>query len=148
MVLDRASCDLDIIERDGVIGELLIIFVPLACDQDDVARLSECDCAINRLRAIDHFFIATRAKAFLNLDDNRVRVLFARIIGGDNRVISMSIHYFAHQRTLFPVAIAAAAKNYNQSMRLEFPQSLEDVLERIRCVRVIDKNLELSLRRN
>jgi hypothetical protein len=40
MVLDGASRDLNIIERDGVIRELLITFVPFACDQYNVARLA------------------------------------------------------------------------------------------------------------
>jgi hypothetical protein len=32
MIFDRAARDLDVIEWDGVICELLIIFVPFACD--------------------------------------------------------------------------------------------------------------------
>ena len=40
MIFERAARDLDVIERDGVIGEFLIVFVPFAGDQNDVARLA------------------------------------------------------------------------------------------------------------
>ena len=122
--------------------------MPLARDQHNVARLCERDCATNRLRSIGNFHITIRSKAFFDLRDDRVRIFFARIIGRDDSVVSMSIHDFAHQRTLLPIAIAAAAKNDNQAMRFEFPQSFENIAERIRCVRVIDENLKLSFRRN
>ena len=72
MVLDRAPRDLNIIERDGVIRELLIIFVPFARDQHNVARLRQRNGAINRLRSIDNFFIMSRAKTFFDLGDDRV----------------------------------------------------------------------------
>jgi len=39
MVLDCAARYLNIIERDGVVCELLIVFVPFARDQHNVARL-------------------------------------------------------------------------------------------------------------
>ncbi len=41
MIFDRTPRDLNVVERDGVIGELLIIFVSLARDQHNVARLRQ-----------------------------------------------------------------------------------------------------------
>src|SRR5207249_2683869 len=93
----------------------------------------------------DNFLITTQPKAFFDLLDDCVRVFFARIVGSNDRVISMSIHHFAHQRTLLSVAIPATAKNDNQTMRLEFSQRFENVPERIRRMRVIHENLKLSL---
>src|SRR6266480_1171856 len=148
MILDRAPRDLNIIERDGVIGELLITFVPFACDQDDVARLRQHNGAANRRHSIDNFFVMSRAKTFFDFSDNDARIFFARIIGGDNRIISMPIHYFAHQRTLLAVTIAAAPENDNQPMRFEFTQSFKNIPKGVRSVCVIDENLELSLRWN
>src|SRR5256886_4490119 len=55
MVFDRAPRDLNIIERDGVIGELLITLVPFACDQHNVARLRQRNGAANRRHSIDNF---------------------------------------------------------------------------------------------
>src|SRR5437868_11548167 len=78
MILDRTSRDLNIVERDGVICELLIIFVPLAGDQDNVARACQLNGAINGLSAIDNFFIVSRSKSLFDFGDDRVRIFFAR----------------------------------------------------------------------
>src|SRR5262249_42974340 len=123
MIFDRTARDLNIVERDGVIGELLIIFVSLARDQNNIAWLRQLNSAINRLSAIDNFFIVSRSKSFFDLGDDRVRVLFARVVGGNDGVISMAIHNFGHQWTLLPVAITTATENRNQPIRLKFTQS-------------------------
>jgi len=57
MIFNRASRDLDIVERNGVIAELLIIFVSLARNQNNVARSGQRNSAIDCLRAIDDFFM-------------------------------------------------------------------------------------------
>src|SRR6266705_3361335 len=121
MVFNRASRDLDIVERDRVIAELLIIFVTLARNQYNVSWTRERNGAIDRLGAINHFFVPIRAKALFDLGD---------------------------QRALLPVAIAAAAKNGNQTLRGEFAKSFQNVAERVGRMRVIDEYLELSLCRN
>src|SRR5437762_12750230 len=100
MVFDRASRDLDIVERDSVIGELLIIFVSLARNQYDVARSGERNGAINGLGAIDNIFIAIRAKSFFDLRDDGAWVFLARLIRCDDGVVSEAICHLRHQRTL------------------------------------------------
>src|SRR5437667_1266286 len=123
VILDRTSRDLDIVKRDSVIRELLIIFVSLACDQHNVARACERNGAVDGLGAIDNFFIAIRAKSLFDLGDDRVWIFLARIIRGDDGVVSKAICHLGHQRALLPVAIAAGAKNGNQAMRLQLPES-------------------------
>src|ERR1051326_6701396 len=108
MVFNRTSRDLDIVERDGVIAELLIIFVTLARDQYNVARPGERNGAVNRLRTIYNFFIAIRAKSFFGFSDEWVRIFPARIIRRDDGVISKAICHLGHQRPLLPVAVAPA----------------------------------------
>ena len=54
MIFDRAARDLDVIEWDGVICELLIIFVSFARDQHNVAWPGERNGAIDRPGAIDN----------------------------------------------------------------------------------------------
>src|SRR5215470_1205913 len=103
MVFNRASRDLDIVERDSVIAELLIIFVSLARNQYNVSRSRERNSAVDRLGAIDRFLIAVRAKSFFNLSDDRVWIFLARIVGGDDRVVSKAIRHFCHQRALLPI---------------------------------------------
>src|SRR5438552_2439003 len=140
MIFDRAPRDLNIIERNGVIGELLITLVPFACDQHNVAA--------NRRHSIDNFFVMSRATTFFDFSDNGARIFFARIVGGDDCVISIPIHYFAHQWTLLAVTIAAASENDDQPMWFEFTQSFKNIPKGVRSVCVIDEDLELSLRRN
>ena len=116
----------------------------LARNQYDVARSGERNGAINGLGAIDNFFIAIRAKSFFDLRDDVARVFLARIIRRDDGVVSEAICHLRHQRTLLAVAIAAAAENGNQALRLQFTQSFENIPERVGRVRVIDEHLELS----
>ena len=80
MVFDRAARDLNIIERHGVVREFLISLVPLARDQDDVARLGDFHRASDRLGAVRNFFIMIGTKAFFYLGNNSVWILLARII--------------------------------------------------------------------
>ena len=75
MIFDRATRDLDVIEWDRVVCELLIIFVPFAGDQHNVAWTGERNGAINRLGAIDNFFVMIRAKAFFGFVDYRAWAL-------------------------------------------------------------------------
>src|SRR6266568_2307300 len=148
MIFNRAARDLDVIEWDGIICELLIIFVPFTCDQHNVAWAGERNGAIDRLGAIDNFFVMIRSKAFFGFGDDRARVFLARIIRCDDAVICEAVSHFRHQGALLPVAIAATTKNRNQPMRLEFAQSLQNVAEGVGSVCVIYEHLKLSFRRN
>src|SRR5947208_11896477 len=148
MIFDRTSRDLNIVERNGVIRELLIVFVPLAGDQNNVVRPCQFNGAINGLSAIDNLFIVSRLKSLFYLGDDRVRILFARVVGGNDGVVGMTIHYFGHQRALLPVPIAAATKNRNQPMRLKLAQSFENIPKRVGRMGVVDENLKLPPGRN
>src|SRR5207244_3264041 len=81
MILNRPTRDLNVVKWDGVIAELLIIFVSLARDHNNVARPGERNSAIDRLGAINDFFIAIRTKSFFDLRDDRIWIFLARIIG-------------------------------------------------------------------
>src|SRR6266508_5430443 len=113
MIFDRTSRELNIVERNGVIRELLIVFVALASNQNNVARPCQFNGTINGLSAIDNLFVVSRSKSLFDLGDDRIRILFARVVGGNDGVVSMAVHYFGHQRALLPVPIAAATKNRN-----------------------------------
>jgi hypothetical protein len=47
MILDRTSRDLNIVERNGVIREFLVVFVSFARDQNNVVRPCQFNGAIN-----------------------------------------------------------------------------------------------------
>ena len=148
MIFERTPRNLNVFKRNSVIGKLLIIFVTFARDQDDVTRLCDFDCLGNRLRAVGDFFKMIAAKTFFNFGDNFIRIFFPRIIGGDDGVIRVLIDNLTHERPFLAVAITAATEDNNQAPRSEFAQSFENVEQRVGRVRVIDKNLELPLRRN
>src|SRR6478672_12381418 len=108
MIFDRATRDLDVIEWDGVICEFLIIFVPFAGDQHNVAWTGERDGAIDCFRAVDNFFVMRRSKTFFGFVDYRAWVFFSGIIRGDDGVISEAVRHLGHQGPLLSIAIAAA----------------------------------------
>src|SRR5437764_11261554 len=83
MVLQRAASDLDVIERNRVVGELLVSFVSFAGDDDDVARLGKFDRARDRLRAIGNLFVAIGTKTFRGIGDDRIGIFLPWIIGSD-----------------------------------------------------------------
>src|SRR5205823_13126303 len=101
MILDRTSRDLNIVERDGVICEFLIIFVTLTGDQNDVARPRQLNGAINGLSAIDNFFVVSRSESLFDLGDDRIRIFFARIVGGNDGVMGMAIDCLGNQRAFW-----------------------------------------------
>src|SRR5205807_9511219 len=84
MIFDRAPRHVSVLKWHGVIGELLVIFVTFARDQDDVTRLGDFDGSRNRLRAIGDFLKMVAAKPFFDFGDDLVGIFFARIIGGDD----------------------------------------------------------------
>ncbi len=74
-VLQRPPRDLDVVERNRVIGKFLVGLVAFAGDEDDVARLRERDGAGDRFRAIGDLLVTLGAKTFLDLGDDRHRDL-------------------------------------------------------------------------
>ena len=57
MILHRPARHLHVVKGNGVIAKLLVIFVPLAGDEDDVAWLGQLDGTRDRGRAVGHFFV-------------------------------------------------------------------------------------------
>ena len=96
MIFNRASRDLDVIEWNSIIGELLIILVPLARDQHNVSRPSERNRAIDCLRAIDYCYVSIRVKAFLDFGYDCAWIFFARIIRSDDGIVSEAICHGGH----------------------------------------------------
>src|SRR4051812_47555032 len=78
-ILERAAGDLDVVERDRVVGEFLVGLMAFARDQDNVARLGQLDGAGDGLGSIRDFFETIGAKTFRSLRDDGVGILFPRI---------------------------------------------------------------------
>ena len=145
MVLQRAARDLDVVERNRVVGELLVSFVPFAGDDDDVARLGKFDRARDRLRAIGNLFVAIGTKTFLGIGNDRVGIFLPWIIGSDDAEVGVFVGHARHERPLLFVAVAAAAKNNDQFSWRKFARGFENIQQRVGRMRVIDEDLELAL---
>src|SRR4051812_1902583 len=117
MVLQRLARDLNVVERNGVIRELLVGLMSLSGDQDNIARLRQLDRAGDGFRAVGDLLIVLRAEPFFSVGDDRVGIFFPWIIGSDDAEISVLIGHPAHERTLLFVAIAAATENENEATR-------------------------------
>ena len=77
-----------------------------------------------------------------DLGDDRVRVLGARVVGGDDADVGQLGPDAAHQRALLAVAVAAAAEDADQPAAGDDARRAQDVLERVGRVRVVDEHRE------
>src|SRR5256885_1071115 len=81
---ERLAGDGDVVEGHLVpVGELLALLVALAGDDHDVAPLGDADPALDRGATVD-LDLHARAAAIEDRGDDRLRVLAARVVGGDD----------------------------------------------------------------
>ena len=87
---------------------------------------------------------AARADPLADLGDDRLRVLRARVVGGDHGEVGEPVGDRPHQRALLAVAVAAAAEDADQPpvRRGDLPRRDEHVLERVGGVGVVDEDRE------
>ena len=91
--------------------ELLALLVPLAGDHHHVARLGQRHRAVDRSAGGRRRARRSRPRARQDLGDDRLRVLGARVVGGDERDVGQPRADLAHQRALAAVAVAARAEH-------------------------------------
>src|SRR5258708_25774070 len=128
----------------------LIIFVPFARDQDEIAvpgfrkgqgdrgpavGLDECFCS--RIFQPREYF-----------GDDGIRVFRARIVRSNNSHIRSFTHDVAHNRALGAVTVTAAAENNYYAFRIEAPGGRDEVLQAIRRMSVIHHYVKAPLRGN
>ena len=80
-----------------------------------------------------------------DLGDDRVGVLRARVVGGDDRDIGEPRGDLAHQRALAAVAVAAGAEDAEDAPAAvdQLARGAQDVLERVGGVGVVDEHREV-----
>src|SRR3954454_16288317 len=122
-------------------GELLALFVALARDHEHVAGLGHVDRLLDRRAAVDLDLDAARAALEDRVDD-RVRVLAAGVVGGDERDVRTLARDRAHERALGAVAVAAGAEDDDEAVLRERPGRTQDVVERVGGVGVVDEDRE------
>ena len=146
-IIQRTTRNLNVVKGNGVIGELLIFFVPFARNQDQVARLRHRRGTSNRFRAVRDFLVMGRAKSFLDVVNDCVRIFLARIVGGDDGVVGQFIGHARHQWPLFSITIATAPEDHDKFAGFQFPKRVQDITQSVIGVGVVNKDLELASRR-
>src|SRR5215218_2917826 len=138
----RLTRDGDVVERQlAPARELLALLVALARDDDDVARPGERDGALDRGVAVDdRLGGATVLDPGEDLVDDRRRVLGARVVRRDDRLVGQARGDLAHLRALAAVAVAAAAEDAEQAAGRQRARRREHVLQRVGRVRVVDED--------
>ena len=83
--------------------------------------------AEDRFAAIDDRLVGRAVQAGLDVRDDRLGLLLARIVGGDNRVVGELPDGARHPRALRAVPIAAAAEDDDQPPGPEVAKRVQDV---------------------
>ena len=77
-----------------------------------------------------------------DLGDDRVRVLRAGVVGGDDDLVGQATGDLAHDRALAAVAVPARAEDDDDAPAREVARGVQDRLERAGLVRVVDEHCE------
>ena len=75
-----------------------------------------------------------------DLVDDRLRLLGARVVGGDDREVRQPRRDLAHHRPLAAVAVAARAEHDDQPPGRQLARRQQHLLQRVRLVRVVDEH--------
>jgi hypothetical protein len=115
--------------------------VTLAGDDDDVAFARFLERLRDRASAV-RLHLHGSGDTGEDLGDDRLGILTARIVRGDDGHVGKARGDRAHQRTLAPVPIAAAAEHTDQPAVRQRAGLVQHRLEGTRLVRVVDQHGE------
>src|SRR3954451_16663001 len=139
---ERLAGDGDVVEGDfAPAGELLALLVALARDDEHVTGPGHVDRPLDRRAAVG-LDLDAAAASFENLADDRLRGLVAGVVGGDDRDVGPLARDRAHERALGAVAVPAGAEDDDEAVLRERAGGAQDVVERVRRVRVVDEDRE------
>src|SRR4051794_19039028 len=121
-----------VVERDLVpVRELLALLVALAGDDDDIAVGGQRDRLLDRRAPVDLDAHVVAVDAGDDLGHDRLGVLGARIVAGDEHLVGQPGGDLAHDRALAAVAVAAGAEDDDDPPRGELAGGPQDVLQRV-----------------
>ncbi len=147
--IEGEASDRPIIERSLDRSHDLIVLVPLARDEHDVARGRALDGGLDRRAPIgdERRRSAPLVRhAGVRLVDDGLRIFRARVVRRDDHLVRVAPGGAGHARPLGAIAVAAAAEDHPQppARRNDRPQRGQDVLERVIGVGVVDEHRERS----
>ena len=137
---------LPVVEGHRAVAQHLVGLVALARDHHHVARARHLEGAGDRVAPVDDDVAlgpAAAVHAALDLLDDRLGRLAARVVRGDDDHVREPRGHGAHQRALAAVAVAAAAEDRDHAARPQLAHGLEQVLERVVGVGVVDDHREV-----
>src|SRR5205085_12158293 len=106
-----------IVEMNDLIADDLIRFMAFAGDDDDIIVAGVIDCARDRLTAVRHADVLPgAARAALDVVEDGLRLLGARVVARENRKVGQLYSDRAHLRTFLLVAIAAASEQHDNAL--------------------------------
>src|SRR5690348_17088371 len=110
-----------------VIADDLIIFMPLTCDDDDVAFARQQDRTKYRVSPVgcDLILPSRLLNADLDLTNYFHRVLGPRIVRCDDRKIAVLTGNATHRDAFCLVAVSAAAKDCDYASGSQFTSSFQ-----------------------
>jgi len=112
---------------------------PALGDMHDIARVRHADRQRDRRGAVTLDRGERRAReARDDLRDDRVAVLAARVVVGDDDAVGERLGDRAHLRALARIALAAATEHADEAAAAVRAQARQRLLERVGGVRVVD----------
>src|SRR5437763_4829900 len=145
----RGQCferDLAVVEVSLLCADDLVVLVPFARDDDEVARARLFDCASDGLATVNDFKVrsARCAQARFNVAQDVFRVFRARVVGRTYDDVAQTRRGLAHRRALRSVAVAAAAEHSYDPTARHAARRPQNVSERVVRVRVVNHNSEAA----
>src|SRR5262249_40148371 len=127
-----------IIERKYRRSDCLIRLMAFTGDEDGIAfpRLSQAQPHCRS--PIDFNPVVRALHSVFYLPDDRHRIFTARVIGGNDRVITLTIGHLTHQRPFCTIAFAATAEHDDQPPGRNFARRPQDFFQCVVRVSVID----------
>src|SRR5205823_884962 len=128
-----------VVEVDDAVADDLIGLVSLAGDNDDVGRGGAVDGVGDGVAAVLDRLDVRAGDAGHDLLDDRLRILAAGVVAGDDDAVGHARGDLPHLRALPLVAVAAAAEDDPQpALRREVAHGGEELLQRVGLVSVVD----------
>src|SRR3954470_11127091 len=100
-----------VVERDlAAARELLALLMALAGDDDDIAVGGQADRLLDGRAPVDLDAQVVARDPGDDLRDDRLRILGARVVAGDDHLVGEPRRDLAHQRALAAITVAAGAE--------------------------------------
>ena len=130
--------------------DLLVRFAALSRDKEYIAFREHVYTVVDRLFAVgyDDVIFTVFSESLFDLHDNVERIFVTGIVRSEHGKIGEFARRGAHDRTLLPVAVAAAAEYaYEAPLAMRF-EGAERLFQSVGSMRKIDENIRAAVSRH